>query len=197
MKKILATIMSIMMIVVLAIPAYAYNTYNDHVLIGGVGKTLLPRHYYIASSANNFSSYIAGGVDYWNNTASNPGVDTPVNFASTPFSTLSTVQLSAEEGASSTVLASTSFLNLFNVPVSANSNNWTSARITIYSNVFDSPGRTAAVKKAVICHEFGHAFGLAHSNSTPSSIMCQLKYGRTATRPSIDDCNGINHLYPF
>lgn len=50
--------------------------------------------------------------------------------------------------------------------------------------------------KATTSHEFGHAMGLAHQNSTPSSIMAQAKYrDKSVTRAHYMDLYHINQLY--
>ena len=50
-------------------------------------------------------------------------------------------------------------------------------------------------RKGTIAHEAGHAFGLAHNQGNPKSIMCQTKYGRAVSSAQICDLKGINHLY--
>lgn len=46
-----------------AIPAFAYNTYSDHVLIGGVNGI----KYHISDSASSIESTIDSAVSGWNN----------------------------------------------------------------------------------------------------------------------------------
>lgn len=46
-----------------------------------------------------------------------------------------------------------------------------------------------------IAHEAGHAFGLAHNQGNPKSIMCQTGSGRSVSSAQICDLKGINHLY--
>lgn len=69
---------------------------------------------------------------------------------------------------------------------------WDYARIFInrYRSIPDTE-RTCVI----VCHEMGHAFGLAHTNSQPENIMCQEASGRTTHNPSADDAAGINYLY--
>lgn len=50
-------------------------------------------------------------------------------------------------------------------------------------------------KKGTMSHEFGHALGLAHDNSNPNVIMCQLGSGRVVNSAQSDDLNGISFLY--
>lgn len=64
--------------------------------------------------------------------------------------------------------------------------NWDFCTITV--NEYGDPDHTT------FAHEFGHVYGLNH-NSDPTSIMCQLGEGRTATAPSADDFAGINAIY--
>ena len=64
----------------------------------------------------------------------------------------------------------------------------------IYINTYES-SMTGKQLQSTIAHEFGHAFGLSHRQTVPSSIMCQTKYGRTAIRASASDLQTINHLY--
>ena len=46
-----------------------------------------------------------------------------------------------------------------------------------------------------LIHEMGHAFGLAHYNSNPNSIMCQTNKGRKVQRVQKTDNDTINAIY--
>lgn len=46
----------------------------------------------------------------------------------------------------------------------------------------------------VLTHEFGHAYGLSHSNMIKSSMMWQE--GKGQAKPSCDDANGMAAIYP-
>lgn len=67
---------------------------------------------------------------------------------------------------------------------------------TYLSRHYTSSSRTAKAAE-IMAHEIGHAFGFTENNSEPESIMCQAKYGRTATVPHGRDKSALNRLYRF
>lgn len=73
--------------------------------------------------------------------------------------------------------------------------NYDFAIIYINDNYFRRNDFSNAQATATLAHEMGHAFGLAHNNTNPNSIMCQLGYGRTATRIQKVDNDALNSLY--
>lgn len=78
--------------------------------------------------------------------------------------------------------------------------NYSWTEIVLNSSVFDSLSNKSGLsgnrhRQGTVAHEFGHAMGLAHSNSNPNVIMCQYGRGRKVYLPTADDLNGINALY--
>lgn len=71
--------------------------------------------------------------------------------------------------------------------------NWKYCYVKIYKTNFNKLTKNG--RKGTIAHEAGHAFGLAHNQGNPKSIMCQTKYGRAVSSAQICDLKGINHLY--
>ena len=65
----------------------------------------------------------------------------------------------------------------------------------VYKYQNGATGLTYEQRKATACHEYGHFWGLAHTNSNTSNIMCQLGSGRKATIPSSGDIAGIKAIY--
>lgn len=72
---------------------------------------------------------------------------------------------------------------------------WYSAEINLNDPYLrrDSVSNDAAI--GTFIHEMGHAFGLAHNNSNPNSIMCQTRYGRAVQRVQRIDNDALNRLY--
>lgn len=68
--------------------------------------------------------------------------------------------------------------------------NWTHCIIYVNDTVLDS-----STGYDTMAHEFGHVMGLAHNNTNPNSIMCQKRFGRTATRPSAVDFVKLASIY--
>lgn len=78
--------------------------------------------------------------------------------------------------------------------------NWLFCEIHINSkNLADE---TSTVQQGIICHEFGHTFGLAHNDSNPNSIMCSsvvsngTKPGRKVQTVQKVDHDAFNKKHP-
>lgn len=65
---------------------------------------------------------------------------------------------------------------------------------TTSSHTTNLTGSSNVYFENVATHEFGHAYGLSHSNSLQSSMMWQEARGQG--KPSCDDLNGMAALYP-
>lgn len=79
--------------------------------------------------------------------------------------------------------------------VNPKNTNWYSASIHLNDPYLrrDSVSDNAAI--GTFIHEIGHAFGLAHNNQNPNSIMCQTKYNRQVQRVQKVDNDALNELY--
>ena len=98
-----------------------------------------------------------------------------------------TVQCSFYRNANDNAIAKTTFF-YNSISTYPTSSDWNMCKIQL-NLAYD-------VQTDTITHEFGHVFGLDENNDTPSSIMCQKGYGRTATYPSDTDIIMLNGLYP-
>ncbi len=196
-KTLLALVGVLVMLFVSLIPAFSYNTFNNHKLNGGVGNSgKNTRYYYLDSSASGHAMIIDAAVSSWNNTKKNPGVTTPIWFKKTTTKSSSIMDCYVKNSSDTTILGSTTFYSgsgSSSKQIDPYSSNWTWAKVIMYKN--SQSGMSTTKKQGVFAHEMGHVMGLAHNNTNPKTIMCQTAYGRTAYRPAIDDCNGINHLY--
>lgn len=72
---------------------------------------------------------------------------------------------------------------------------WYSAQIDLNDTILrlDTISNDQAIGTFV--HEMGHAFGLAHNNTNPNSIMCQVGHGRAVQRVQRIDNDALNRLY--
>lgn len=65
------------------------------------------------------------------------------------------------------------------------------------SSTGQSVALTSAKKQAVFAHEIGHAFGLGDltGNSNKNKLMYLGQFDCTVTKPTYDECNGVNSIY--
>lgn len=199
LKKTLSSLLiAMLMISSLGIQVYAtdvicnhgYNTFYDHKLTGGVGQYgNFRRYYWIDTSAldSTYQAYVQNGVSTWVNTST----ATSISFRQTTTKADGSVEFS-EGYLGSGILGQTLFYK-YNNTVDYLSEDWGWCRIILSVSVLNS--LSSSQRQGTAAHEFGHAMGLAHKNSIPSSIMCQYGSGRTATSPTSADCTTVNHIY--
>ena len=174
--------------------AWAFNTFNGHVLNGGVGDYGADaRLYYITSSASGHQSDITSAMSDWIHTTSRLGITTPIAWLRTTTQSDSVMDIyhnTYYDPATGIVAATEQILN--NVAIDPYQSNWHWGKIKLNTPVFDP--LSDFNEKGAIAHEMGHMFGLAHTTVT-NRIMCQLADGRTVNACQADDANGINYLY--
>jgi hypothetical protein len=197
-------------------PAYAacphgYETYSDHKINGGVGNYgSYQRPYWIAPSitqsyphwSTTFTNagvsygggYIGATVRDWNNTLNDIGIATPVSINKVTSESASVYRFHNLSLAGTTI-GKTYWKSWTSKPnVTPTNSNWDWAIIYL-DCAYMSGHVTDAQAKGTSGHELGHAMGLAHRNSTPGSLMCQIQHGRVVNTPRSHECDTINHLY--
>lgn len=173
-------------------PAFAYITFSDNVLIGGVNG----RHYYVTKATD--SKYIApinNAMADWQSATGNL-----VSFTRTydTYEVPSQATLRAKSYPNypyTNVNGETEFYNKEIDMDSINPEycNWQYTQIIL--NTYNIQNYSSDRIKGVVAHEMGHTLGLDENNSNPGSIMCQEASGRNVTQPQSDDVAGIKHLY--
>jgi len=208
LRKVMISLVTFTSVFVLNIvSASAYSTYSDYKLNGGVGNYgYSNRYYYVTSSASGLSSMIGRAVNSWVYTTSSVGVTTPISIAKTSTQSASVfdVYYDSASFASYDGLAAVTHMYVYGTNVQSPNyigapyQNWGWSKIIINPNLFYSlPTNGASLsttQQGTIAHEFGHAMGLSH-NYSRYVLMCTLGNGRVVNTPTVDDCNGINHLY--
>lgn len=177
---------------------HGYNTFNDHVLNGGVGKYGAARRYYWINTPNmdNYlQARIRTAVETWIYTTNNPPyVTTSISFRETTNKSSGDVEFHQEEIPDKSALAYT-VLYLYSEVRNPLNSNWGWAYIGLdFRKIYDYYGVNNRGFQGVVAHEFGHAMGLCHTYDT-NRVMCQLAHGRSTSTPSATDCHTINHLY--
>jgi hypothetical protein len=174
--------------------AWAYTTYNDHVLNGGVGNYgANDRYYYITSSASVHTTDITSAMYEWIHTTSRLGITTPICWLRTYTQSQSVmdIYLGYYYDPALEIMAVTDFI-LNNVTCNPCVTNWNWGKIKLNTPLFNP--LSDYNEKGTIAHEMGHLMGLAHTALT-DQIMCTLGAGRTVNACQDNDCAGINHLY--
>ena len=162
--------------------------------VNGVGNTLIYLDY--SSGIGAWEGYITTAADNWMYT----GWSNPIYITFVSSDNGSNIDFYAENNSYWTargyygVLGETAqFRN--GQKVNQYSSNWTYAEIRLNDTLLRSDSVSNYNCQGTVCHEMGHAFGLAHNNSNTGSVMCQLSSGRTVNRPAQTDNDAINLLY--
>jgi len=173
--------------------AFAITPTFGHKYQNGVGNVTAWLNY--GSGVGYWSTYITGGANNW----MYPGWSNPIyiNFVSSNYgSTMDFHQNNdAYWGGGMTILAETKMFNSSGGQISPTSANWAYAEIHINNDTFRLPSFTNAQAQGTVIHEMGHAFGLAHDQGNPYSIMCQTGAGRIVQSVQKVDNDAILTLY--
>lgn len=173
---------------------YAATPTTGHRYINGVGNVAVWLNY--NSGVGYWSTYITSGVNNW----MYPGWSNPIymNFVSSNYGSNMDFHLNNDAyfGGGMNYYAGTEYYSgsgsqIWSPPAS----NWAYAEIHINNNMFSLPSFTNAQAQGTIRHEMGHAFGLAHWNSNPYSIMCETGSGRIVQSVQLPDNDAIKTLY--
>ncbi|MDC3418680.1 matrixin family metalloprotease [Aquibacillus salsiterrae] len=187
----------IFVVVLLIIPAnqvYAYDTYNDHILNGGVGDYgNNKRYYYLTSSAVDEELKIKEAMGDWIYTTERTGITTPISIRETSFQSLSSFDFYKDQywPVEMGVLGDTLHYR-YSSQVDEEYENWGWTKVRLNGANYDI--NSYWVQKATIAHEMGHAMGLDHVGNT-YAIMYSSADKANVNKAGVDDLNGINHLY--
>lgn len=158
----------------LKISAVTLGNVYGHKMTGGIGNVSI----YIDNKTHPYATYyqrlIKNAVTNWDNTGFGLNKFEYVYVSS---SNGSKIDIYNRYGSyfgndSSNVLASTSFYNSSEIKVDQHYYDWYSATINLNDDVLSLDTVSNAAATGTFAHEIGHAFGLAHNNSIPNSIMC-------------------------
>lgn len=201
-KGLMILVLVVSIIISQVFVASAYVKIGSYQLSGGIGQSGNKTRYYwydTSSFSSNWQSRVEEAMTAWCNTGSQGcGVYTSAWFKRTTTKSSSVIDCYSSSSLGSGILGVTTFYTgtgTNSVQIAPSKSNWVWAKIRIATSTIDDLSYSKAKKRAVIEHEIGHAFGLDENNSMPSSIMCQAGSGRTAVKPSTDDCKGINSIY--
>lgn len=216
-KNIKRMVSTVLLMVILCscviIPVNAYDTINGAKMVGGVGQSgNKTRYYWVNSSAfdSTWQQRAVNAMYDWCHTGTGCGVYTSVWFGKTTNQHSSVVDFQRDDDLGSSVYGKTTLYksagesNMIANPYS-NHDNWVWAKCSI--NVYacnygkSSSGQNLALtkvkKQAIFAHEIGHAFGLDDllGTSNRNKLMYLGQYNCTVTKPTADECNGVNSLY--
>lgn len=170
-------------------PTYTYQ------LNGGMGNIKVYLDY--ASGVGAWEPYITQAAHDWMYT----GWGNPIYITFVSSNSASQIDVHADdgshwEGVGGGVFASTTLRKNGN-EVDGDVENWNYADIYLNDPVLRSDDVSNFNCQGTITHEFGHAFGLKHYNTNPTSIMCQIGAGRTVNVPAYCDNCAINNKYNY
>lgn len=164
-----------------ATPAYPYKNYR-----GSSGT------YYIASSCNGFIQHIQNGINNWKSnislTQTSSNDSTSIDFYGVPCDYYANDPTAPDDwlGHADRWVLSTS--------INALTNNWAYSIINLNTSEFNGSGITSSQKAAVVAHEMGHGYGLAHYE-TSGTIMYPHLVGMTVSSPGYVDRYAIDLKY--
>ncbi|MCM8709458.1 matrixin family metalloprotease [Clostridium sp. SYSU_GA19001] len=195
-KKIFTFFLSVFFILTtLSTNAYAYNTFNQHKLIYGVGNYgNNTQHYWIDETASEYTSYIDAAINEWKYTTSYWGITTPIWYTKTTSSSNSRMDIvkvdTINEWWGLTLMYNGTEINPY-------SSNWIWGKILLDGDFSQLSGSSSDNRrKAVIAHEMGHVMGLAHTSFTNAIMRADIAYCSPGIfRAQPNDLAGINYLY--
>ncbi len=209
-KKILKKIVSLILcltlsfsIVSIVSPSVgAYATFSGSKMINGVGQSGNRTRYYWYDTSSLDSAWltrISNAVTAWSNTGTQGcGVYTSVWMKRTTTKSSSVIDF-YNGSIGNCIVGITSFYtgtgsNSVQIHPDKSPQDWVWAKIILDTQLSDLGILTATQKNVLPAHEIGHAFGLAHVTNT-AVIMHKNADEWTASRPTSDDCRGVNYLY--
>src|SRR5262252_3772227 len=153
-------------IVLYATPAQAFVTYNDHLLIQGVGDYgHNNQYYYVDSSASVQRNTAIAAMNDWIYTTGRLGITTPISFLRTTYRPASVMDIFRVSYVSPTWWAHTTWNNGLGVQNPSEAH-WLWGLIELSNDYPQCPNQ-----RGVIAHEMGHVMGLDHRLDDASTLM--------------------------
>jgi len=193
-KNLILTALSITVLSLLSVTnTYAATPTFGHKYQNGVGNVTAWLNY--NSGVGYWQSYITNGANNW----MYPGWSNPIyiTFVSSNYGSNMDFHRNNDAyfGGGMNIYAWTQFYSSNGTQISPTASNWYYTEIHINHDMYSSPNFTNTQAKGTTIHEMAHAFGLAHYNSNPNSIMCQTAYGRIAQTVQKVDNDAVNAIY--
>lgn len=160
-------------------------------LVYGVGRYNRDAQlYWVDRDIGHRGPAIANAIWHWNNTSRTINIRTPVNYKHTYTKKKARLEFTGKKVADDTWAKTLFYKNKRAFKPWEKKQNWVWCKVTIASDI--NQARNSV--EAIMSHEIGHCFGLAHFDDKRVIMHSNIGQQRT-NRPKAGDALGVNSLY--